>query len=118
MYNTKLYTGDVILADRGFTCGEYASMALAEVKTPPFTRGKKQLEEKEVDWSRELSLVRIHVELVIGMLKQNFTINFYKAHYQLHLSPATEIVTYQNSRSMLCIRFILRASGLYNSVSG
>ncbi len=49
-------------------------MALAEVKTPPFTRGKKQLERKEVDWSRELSLVRIHVERVIGMLKQKFTI--------------------------------------------
>lgn len=62
------------MADRGFTCGDYASMALAEVKTPPFTRGKKQLERKEVDWSRELSLVRIHVERVIGVLKQKFTI--------------------------------------------
>jgi hypothetical protein len=54
-----LYTGDVILADRGFTCEEYAGMALAEVKFPPFTRGKKQLEKVDVDWSRELSLVRI-----------------------------------------------------------
>ena len=49
-------------------------MALAEVKTPPFTKGKKQLEKVEVDWSRELSIVRIHVERVIGILKQKYTI--------------------------------------------
>lgn len=66
--------GDLILADRGFTCDEYAGMALAEVKTPPFTKGKKQLEKVDVDWSRELSLVRIHVERVIGVLKQKYTI--------------------------------------------
>lgn len=47
--------------------------ALAEIKTPPFTKGKKQLEKVEIDWSRELSIVRIHVERVIGVLKQ-FTI--------------------------------------------
>ena len=51
-----------------------ARMVLAEVKIPPFTKGKKQLEKQEVDWSRELSVVRIHVERVIGQLKQKFTI--------------------------------------------
>ena len=74
LYKYDIYSGDVILVDRGFTCGDYASLALAEVKTPPFTRGKKQLEKVEVDWSRELSIVRIHVERVIGVLKQKFTI--------------------------------------------
>ena len=49
-------------------------MVLAKVKTPPFTKGKNQLEKVEVDWSRELSLVRIHVERVIGVLKQKYTI--------------------------------------------
>ena len=49
--------GDVILADRGFTCGEHAGMAMSEVKLPPFTTGKKQLEKVDVDWSRELSVV-------------------------------------------------------------
>ena len=53
----KLYIMQV--ADRGFTYGEYTSMALAEVKTPPFTRGKKQLERMEVDWSWELSIVTV-----------------------------------------------------------
>lgn len=64
----------MILADRGFTCDDYARMAMAEVKIPPFTKGKKQLEKVEVDWSRELSIVRIHVERVIGVLKQKYTI--------------------------------------------
>ena len=63
-----------MLADRGFTCNDKARMVLAEVKTPPFTKGKKQLEKQEVDWSRELSIVRIHVERVIGLLKQKYTI--------------------------------------------
>ena len=49
-------------------------MMLAEVKIPPFTKGKKQLEKKEVYWSRELSTVQIHVERVIGTLKQKYTI--------------------------------------------
>ena len=47
---------------------------MAEIKVPPFTKGKKQLEKVEVDWSRELSVVRIHIERVIGVLKQKYTI--------------------------------------------
>ena len=62
------------MADRGFTCDDYAQMAMAEIKIPPFTKGKKQLEKVNVDWSRELSHVRIHVERVIGVLKQKYTI--------------------------------------------
>ena len=62
------------MADRGFLCQDYASLVMAEVKTPPFTKGKRQLEKKEVDWSRELSAVRIHIERVIGVVKQKYTI--------------------------------------------
>lgn len=69
-----LLPGDIIIADRGFTCSDYARMVYAEIKIPPFTKGKKQLEKVEVDWSRELSTVRIHVERVIGLLKQKYTI--------------------------------------------
>ena len=50
------------MADRGFTCQDHIGMYIAEIKMPPFTKGKKQLEKVDVDWSRELSLVRIHVE--------------------------------------------------------
>ena len=40
----------------------YISKCAAEIKMPPFTKGKKQLEKYDVDWSRELSLVRVNVE--------------------------------------------------------
>ena len=65
----KLIPGDVILADRGFTIQESVGMYCAEVKIPAFTRGKKQLSRCEVDTSRQLSRVRIHVERVIGVLR-------------------------------------------------
>lgn len=54
--------GDLILADRGFTNEESAGMYCAQVKLPPFTKGKKQLSKLEVDTSRQLSSVRIHIE--------------------------------------------------------
>lgn len=45
-------------------------MALADVKISPFTMGKQQLEKVHVDWSKEMSVIRIHVQQVIGILKQ------------------------------------------------
>ena len=58
-------------------------MAPAEVKTPLFTKGKEQLEKIEVDWSWELSIVCIHVERVIGILKQKYRISsiFSRGYY-------------------------------------
>ena len=70
----NLLPGDIILADRGFTIQDKAGMFCAEVKIPPFTRGKKQLSKLEVDTTRQLSRVRIHVERVIGMVRQKYTI--------------------------------------------
>ena len=64
-----LLEGDIVLADRGFTCQKHVGIAMAEVKTPLLTRGQQQLEDIQVDWSREFSVVRIHVKRVIGNLK-------------------------------------------------
>ena len=36
--------GDVVLADQVFTCPDHIGMYMAEIKMPPFTKGKKQLE--------------------------------------------------------------------------
>ena len=51
-----------MLADQGFTYQDHVRIAMAEVKPPPFKKGKQQLEKVEVDWSCELSIVRVHVE--------------------------------------------------------
>ena len=66
--------GDVVLADRGFTIFDLVEQYQAHAKLPAFTKGKNQLEAKEVAASRELVCVRIHVEQLIGMVKQKFTI--------------------------------------------
>jgi len=71
---SKLLPGDVILVDRGFTIDQAAGMYCAEVKTPPFTRGKKQLSKLEIDTAQQLSQVRIHVERVIGLVRQKYSI--------------------------------------------
>ena len=62
--------GDCILADRGFNIKEELSALGATLKIPSFTKGKKQLSGGEVDTSRQLSSVRIHVERVIGRIKK------------------------------------------------
>ena len=67
-----LLPGDLILADRGFTIEESAGMYCAQVKLHSFTKGKKQLSQLEVDTSSQLSSVQIHIERVIGVLRQKY----------------------------------------------
>ena len=71
---SNLQPGDQVLADRGFTVQDSIGLYCAEIKVPPFTKGKKQLSRCEVDKARQLSRVRIHVERVIGILRQKYTI--------------------------------------------
>ena len=71
---SKLLPGDVILADRGFNIFELVANYQAEAKLPSFTKGKKQLSWKDVQESRELAQVRIHVERLIGMVKSKYSI--------------------------------------------
>ena len=59
-----------ILADRGFNAKEEVSALEAKRKIPSFTKGKEQLSDDEVDSSRRLSSVQIHVECVIGRIKK------------------------------------------------
>ena len=66
--------GDIVLADRGFTINEDVAICGAKLEIPAFTRGKKQLSQKEVETSQKLATVRIHVERIIGLLKNRYTI--------------------------------------------
>ena len=70
----RLLPGDQLLADRGFTVADSVGMYGAELVIPSFTKGKKQLPREEVEKARRISRVRIHVERVIGLLRQKFTI--------------------------------------------
>jgi len=70
----KLLPGDVILADRGFDISESVGAMRATLHIPAFTRGKSQLSALEVEETRKIANVRIHVERVIGVVQQKYTI--------------------------------------------
>ncbi|KAK6178188.1 hypothetical protein SNE40_012998 [Patella caerulea] len=65
----KLLSGDVFLPDRGFTMVEEFAYRQAKLEFPHFTKGKTHLSAKGVEESRQLSRARIHVERVIGRVK-------------------------------------------------
>ena len=70
----KSLPGDEVLANRGFTIYDLVGQYQACAKLPVSTKGKAQLEAKEVSKSQKLARVRIHVECLFGMVKQKYTI--------------------------------------------
>ncbi|XP_031562632.1 uncharacterized protein LOC116298355 [Actinia tenebrosa] len=70
----KLVPGDMVMADRGFTIHESVAFKRAKLVIPAFTKGKKQLDPFDVEHTRGIANVRIHVERVIGLLRRKFTI--------------------------------------------
>ena len=71
-YLRKLLPGDVVLADRDVA--DSVAFRGATLNIPAFTRGKPQLDPKAVESTRKIANVRIHVERVIGAVRQRFTI--------------------------------------------
>ena len=70
----KLLPGDIVLADRGFDIADSVGFYQARLHIPAFTRGKKQLSAEEVEETRKIANVRIHVERVIGLVRRKYTI--------------------------------------------
>ena len=64
-----IHHGDLVIADHGFDIADELAFVDATLKIPPFTKGKPQLSQREVESSRGLSRIRIHVERAIGRLK-------------------------------------------------
>lgn len=69
----NLLPGDLVLADRGFTINEDVLYYQAALNIPAFTKGKSQLHPTDVEKTRNIATVRIHVERVIGVLRQKYT---------------------------------------------
>jgi hypothetical protein len=91
----NLLPGDIVLADRGFDIGESVAMYQAELRIPAFTKGKKQLDPVDVESTRELACQRIHVERVIGVVRQKFSI--------LQSVIPIQLLQKQNDRDQLTI---------------
>ena len=70
----KLLPGDVVLADRGFDIADSVGTMQASLHIPSFTKGKDQLSALEIEDTRTIANVRIHVERVIGCVRQKFSI--------------------------------------------
>lgn len=69
-----LIPGDTILADRGFDIKESVGLYCATIQLPSFTKGKKQLSGIEVEQTRRIANVRIHVERVIGNVRKKYSL--------------------------------------------
>ena len=66
--------GDMVMANRGFTISESVGLKQAKLVIHAFTKGKLQLDPVDVEITRGIASVRIHVERVIGSLRQKYTI--------------------------------------------
>ena len=66
--------GDVVLADRGFNVHDELALVGARLEIHAFTKGKIQLSRAEVERSCRLARVCIHVERVIGQLRNKYKI--------------------------------------------
>ena len=70
----KLLPGDLVLADRGFDIEDSVGLYAARLQIPSFTKGKPQLSALDIETTRSLANVRIHVERVIGTIRQKYAI--------------------------------------------
>ncbi len=98
----KILPGDCILADRGFLIEEELNTVGAYLKIPKFTKGKSQLPAKDVDESRKLCNVRIHIERVIGQLK--------KFRLLQNTVPISQVDLLDNAMIVICALVNLRKS--------
>ena len=69
----KLLPGDIVLADRGFDI-ELVALMQASLKIPSFTKGVSQLSPLDVEKTRKLANLWVHVERVIGATWQRYSI--------------------------------------------
>ena len=72
----NLLPGDVVVVDRGLNIHDSVGLLCAEVKLPAATCtcGKKQLSKIDVNTSRQLARVWIHIKRGIGVVRQKYTI--------------------------------------------
>lgn len=105
----NLLPGDVVLADRGFNVSESVGFYCAKLHVPAFTKGKKQLSAADVLSTRKLANVRIHVERVIGLIRNKYVIlkatlpiDYVISRQGDNLTPLDKIVTVCCGLSNLC----------------
>jgi hypothetical protein len=69
-----LIPGDTVLADRGFDIKDSVGMKLSRLELPAFTKHKAQLNAIDIEQTRSVANVRIHVERVIGNIRKKYSL--------------------------------------------
>ena len=111
-YLNNLLPGDVVLADRGFDVADSVAMLGATLDIPAFTRGCKQLPPSDVEATRKLANVRIHVERIIGAVRQRFQILSATGVLQ------KELISQKNSRGVVLDSVVRVCCALNNVLEG
>lgn len=93
---------DLILADRGFNVQESVGLKCAKVVTPSYTRGKLQLSAVEVETTRKLAHVRIHVERVIGLVRGKYAILSDRTPISYLVTSGSEIAIIDKITTVCC----------------
>lgn len=62
------------MADRGFLIEDSLKELGAQLQIPAFTKGKDQLYPRELESTRKIANLRIHVERIIGQLRLKYPI--------------------------------------------
>ena len=98
-----------MLADRGFDNEEDVARMQASLKIPAFTHGCMQLSPQEVEKTRHLANVLIHIERVIGATRQRFSIlmscmpiDFVKPKVPGERATVDKIITVCSALNNLC----------------
>ena len=109
----KLLPGDVVLADRGFDIGEDVARMQATLKIKAFTRGYSQLSPMDLEDTRKLANLHIHIERVIGATRQRYSIlmscmpiNLLKPNIPGNKPPIDKIVLVCPALNNLCISVV------------
>ena len=91
------HPSDQILADRGFTLqDDFAVICSAELIIPAFTKGKPQLSQADVEGTRDIANIRIHVVRVIGLLKKSVQDSLNELMEPLNLTERVDRATMLN----------------------
>ncbi|XP_041914482.1 uncharacterized protein LOC121679845 isoform X2 [Alosa sapidissima] len=98
----KLLPGDLVLADRGFDIQDSVGLMCAEVKIPAFTKGRCQLDARDVESTRKIAHLRIHVERVIGTVRNKYTILSAKVPIHMVLPCKDEDMTFLDKIVSVC----------------
>ena len=109
----KLLPGDCVLADRGFDIAEDVARMQATLHIPSFTRGCSQLSPMDVEATRKLANVRIHIDRVIGATCQRYSIlmsyipiDFLKPKHPGDKPPIDKIISVCSALNNLCVSVV------------